>query len=236
MNMKLPKALLLDLDDTILNDTGCVQACWEEASRSCAAELGLEPSVLLLAINKSANWYWSDPERHRIGRLDLREARTEVARLAIAELGFENIELARTIGGIYHDRRDEGIELFPDAIDTLQWFRDCGCKMALLTNGAAGPQREKIERFGVDRFFDALFIEGEVGFGKPDRRVYKLALDALGVTSNEAWMVGDNLEWDVAEPQRLGIFAIWIDGPGMGHEKLKSVKPDRIIRKLSDLR
>jgi FMN phosphatase YigB (HAD superfamily) len=32
-------------------------------------------------------------------------------------------------------------------------------------------------------------------------------MSVLGVEAHETWMVGDNLEWEVAAPQRLGIFA-----------------------------
>ena len=36
-------------------------------------------------------------------------------------------------------------------------------------------------------------------------------MDALGVTAADTWMIGDNLEWEVEMPQRLGIYAIWMD-------------------------
>jgi len=42
-------------------------------------------------------------------------------------------------------------------------------------------------------------------------------------------MIGDNLEWEVEVPQRLGIYAIWIDVHGEGLPAGSSVKPDRII-------
>jgi putative hydrolase of the HAD superfamily len=48
-------------------------------------------------------------------------------------------------------------------------------------------------------------------------------------------MVGDNLEWEVAAPQRLGIHAIWHDGYGTGLPPDCPVRPDRIIRRLSEL-
>ena len=67
-------------------------------------------------------------------------------------------------------------------------------------------------------------------------RVYKRALQLLDVTPADTWMVGDNLEWDVAEPQRQGIFGIWIDLRGSGLPKGHPVRPDRIIRRLSELR
>ena len=64
--------------------------------------------------------------------------------------------------------------------------------------------------------FDHIQIEGEHGFGKPEERAYLHAMEALGVTAPETWMIGDNLEWEVEAPQRLGIFAIWIDVHGAG--------------------
>ena len=48
-------------------------------------------------------------------------------------------------------------------------------------------------------------------------------------------MVGDNLEWDVAAPQRLGIVGIWLDVLGTGLPEASAVTPDRIIRSLSEL-
>jgi putative hydrolase of the HAD superfamily len=234
--MPLPKALLLDLDDTILDDSGSIEHCYREACRVGATRSDIDAGVLYEAINKSAKWFWSDPERHRIGRLDLKVARTEVAHLALKDLGVENEGLAEAIGREYHDCREEALQIFPDSIDTLEWLRTQGCRLALLTNGNAAPQRRKIESFGLGRFFDGIFIEGEVGFGKPDSRVYQLALERLGVEPAETWMAGDHLEWDVAQPQQLGILGIWIDGRGDGHARLGPYKPDRIIRSLSELR
>ncbi len=233
---KLPKAVIPDREDTILNDSGSIDACWREACLAGSARFGIHPDALFDAIRKSGRWFWSDPERHRVGRLNLETARTEVVWQALVELGIENKELAATIGRIYHNSREERLEIFPDAVETLEWLREQGCKLALLTNGNGAPQRRKIETFGLDRLFDAIFIEGEVGFGKPDPRVYRLALGRLSTKPSETWMVGDNLDWDVAQPQRLGIFGIWIDTTGDGHASLGSVKPDRIIRSLSELK
>ena len=48
-------------------------------------------------------------------------------------------------------------------------------------------------------------------------------------------MIGDNLEWEVVAPQRLGIYAIWIDVHGDGLPADSTIKPDRIIRSLTEL-
>jgi len=83
--------------------------------------------------------------------------------------------------------------------------------------------------------FDHILIEGELGFGKPDRRVYETAMEALGSRPGETWCVGDNLEWEVVAPQRLGITGIWHDWRGRGLPTGTTVRPDRIIRSLPDL-
>ena len=64
------------------------------------------------------------------------------------------------------------------------------------------------------------------------KRAYRLALAVLGVEPEETWMVGDNLEWEVAAPQKLGIAGIWMDSAGNGLPKGSTVRPDRIIRRL----
>jgi putative hydrolase of the HAD superfamily len=79
-----------------------------------------------------------------------------------------------------------------------------------VTNGAAEVQRAKIERFELAPLFDAIVVEGEFGLGKPEPAVYAHALASLGVAAADAWMVGDNLEWDVLTPRRLGMKGIWI--------------------------
>jgi putative hydrolase of the HAD superfamily len=130
---------------------------------------------------------------------------------------------------------DEELLLFPDAHETLDRLKEFGVKLALITNGAAEPQRAKVVRFALEHRFDHVQIEGEHGFGKPEERAYIHAMEVLGVGPHETWMVGDNLEWEIVAPQRLGIYAIWHDGYGVGLPSDSPIRPDRIIRRLSEL-
>jgi len=232
-----PRAVLLDLDDTILDDSSLVHECWHEACAGYANRLApLDPVVVADAIRTTSRWFWGDPERHRAGRLELAAARREVVRLALRDLGIEDEPLAAGIGDAYSYRRDVSMEPLPDAIDTVRWLRDSERRLALLTNGGGPAQRKKIERFGLAELFDVILIEGELGFGKPDQRVYHHALGALDVDPSEAWMVGDNLEWDVAAPQKLGVSGVWIDLRGRGVPHQSGVRPNYVVRSLSELR
>ena len=233
----LPRALLLDLDDTILDDSSGVLECWRGACEAHAAQLGgITPQAMYDAVQTASADYWSDPDRHRIGRLDLPKARHEVVARAFRSFGLDASDVALRISTAYAAARHERIRPFDDAVDTVRWFRERGCRLALLTNGAHEAQRTKIDRFELEGLFDVVLIEGALGYGKPDPRVYRHALDALGVAPDETWMVGDNLEWDVGGPQKLGIVGIWIDAKGEGVPATSAVRPDRIIRSLAELR
>jgi putative hydrolase of the HAD superfamily len=150
-----PRALLLDLDDTILDDSSLVHESWLEACGGHADRLApLDAAVVVDAIRKTSKWFWGDPDRHRTGRLQLDAARREVVRLALLDLGIDNTELACGIGDAYSHRRDVGMEALPDAIDTVRWLRDSGRRLALLTNGAGEAQRRKITRFELADLFE----------------------------------------------------------------------------------
>jgi beta-phosphoglucomutase-like phosphatase (HAD superfamily) len=83
---------------------------------------------------------------------------------------------------------------------------------------------------------DAILIERRTGFGKPDPRIYVQALRELGVNPTDAWMVGDHLEWDVAQPQKMGRRGIWVDVRGAGLPDATMIRPDRVLKRLSELR
>lgn len=237
MDDRLPKALLLDLDDTILADSDPGDDCWLAAYQPLVGQLaGISYPQFLAAIHERRNWFWSDFDRGRRGRLDLSIARRHIAADALQQLGIADALLAHEMERVYSAQREQRSHLFPGAIETLQWLRDQGIPLALLTNGAAKAQRKKIERWELASFFDCIVVEGEFGTGKPDERVYLHALNRLGVQPKETWMVGDNLEWDVAAPQWLGIMGIWVDRTGAGVPHTHQVRPHRIIRTLADLR
>ena len=236
MSKPRPRAILFDLDDTILEYDSSADRVW----RSVVAEFaggtaGLDIERFTAALNEYREWYWGDPERHRRGRLDLPLARREVVRGTFDLLGVAAPAMADEIADAYSVQRELVVSPFPGAIETLNHVRAKGIRMALVTNGTSAMQRGKIERFGLESYFDYILIEEEFGAGKPDERVYLHAIEQLDTSPSESWMVGDNLEWEVATPQRLGIFSIWVDSAGTGLPDTANVNPDGIIRRLSEL-
>jgi putative hydrolase of the HAD superfamily len=230
----LPRVLLLDLDDTILDDSGGSGECWlTVCSEVASVRAGIGREELRAAVETTRRWYWGDAGRHRVGRHDLRAASTVIARLALERLGVDDPELARRIGHRYQDLRDARLRPLPGAMATLRRLSDAGVTLGLVSNGGAGAQRAKLERFGLESHFRYVGIEGEVGVGKPCLAAYVKALRALGCAAADAWMVGDNLEWDVRAPQRLGIRGVWVNPAGAAPGE--GTPPDHTIASLADL-
>ncbi len=85
--MDLANALILDLDDTILDAYGNPDEVWRRRCREFADRLGaVTPGQLHGAIVQSREWFWADAGRARRGRLDLREARRHGVRGAFERL------------------------------------------------------------------------------------------------------------------------------------------------------
>jgi putative hydrolase of the HAD superfamily len=237
----LPKAILFDLDDTLISAYNRPDRAWLVIAREFAVDLHPhEPADVATAINHAADVFWADAERHRVGRLQLIDARAVIiadAFEALAKTGHTLPEepLVRRMADRFNAFREEQMHLFDGAHHVVDTFRAKGVRLALITNGAALPQRAKVERFELTHRFHHIQIEGEHGFGKPEERAYRHALSALGVDAKDAWMVGDNLEWEVVAPQRLGIHAIWHDVAGEGLPEGSTIRPDRVIRSLPEL-
>jgi putative hydrolase of the HAD superfamily len=227
------RALLLDLDDTLLDYSGGVDGCWAGACADAAA--GVAQASLVAALAETRRSFWSDPEHNRRQRVDMLRAWTSIATQALQRCGGDP-RLGAAIAEAFASRRRAAMQLFPDARRLLITLRDRGLPLALVTNGDAREQRAKIERHGLAPFFGAIVIEGEFGAGKPDAAVYETALAALGVAAGaDVWMVGDHLEFDVAGPQRLGLRAAWLDRPGVGVPAGAGIRPDRIVRGLDEM-
>ena len=238
---KLPRAILFDLDDTILVAFGPSPSQWQRTIAAFADRLGpIEAAAVAAAIQAASTDLWADPSRHKHWRHRIDEARRKIVADAFAALAASGHPVPPQAVGdamadAYNSLHDEELAMFPDAHETLDELKQRGVLLALITNGAAAPQRAKVVRFALEHRFDHIQIEGEHGFGKPEERAYTHAMAVLGVAPHETWMVGDNLEWEVVGPQRLGIYAIWHDGYGVGLPPGSPIKPDRIIRRLSEL-
>ena len=78
MTDHLPKAILLDLDDTIIQAHGAQGDAWRQVLQTFAGHDAIDDHDHLHDhVVTAARAYWADPEQHRIGRHDIRQARRD---------------------------------------------------------------------------------------------------------------------------------------------------------------
>lgn len=238
MPLKLPRAILLDLDGTLVALGSSRIEYWNTVTRLYHAELGsVRPSALSSEIIRVGDLFWAETGKNKKWRLHLREARRQIVEKACSNLNLLDSKLAFRIADSFSDLRERGenmISVVPGSVETVRFLRDSGVSLALLTNGSSRCQRDKIERFELEQFFDQILIEEEIGLGKPDELIYQEALDRLEISARDAWIVGDNPLWDIVIPQRLGIKGVWINNREM--RAPANMKPFLTVKSFPEIR
>lgn len=111
---------------------------------------------------------------------------------------------------------------FSDTERTLETLRK-QYKVALVSNSDCFSVKAVIEKYGLDKFFDATILSYEIGHLKIDPEMFTAALDRLGVKPHEAVMIGDSINSDIRSAQHAGVNAILIDRRGRGYQDIPYV-------------
>ncbi len=251
------KAVFFDLDDTLVVDEAVSHEALLATARRAMERQGAETERFSREATQHAKRLWQAGPAHPYCRAigisafeclwgnfegeteDLRRLRewsrifrTQVFDHALREQLIESPEGAQDLAENFSRERRLLQRLMPDAKETLTRL-SAKYTLGLLTNGAPDLQREKIAASGLAGFFSVIAVSGEHGIGKPRPEIFhRLAVEA-GVEVQEAVMVGNSLERDIAGAQNAGILSIWIKVPGS--EEQYPVKPHHTILGLAEL-
>jgi len=105
-----------------------------------------------------------------------------------------------------------------DAVSTLASLRENGYRLGLISNASDEDSTQAlVDQGGLRPFFDFILTSAACGWRKPHPRIFQIALNHFKIQPEQAIMVGDTLEADIAGANNLGIYSIWIarrTGPG----------------------
>ncbi|MBV7294249.1 HAD family hydrolase [Corynebacterium sp. TAE3-ERU16] len=196
------KAIIFDLDGTLIDHTGAARA----ASRTWARELGLRGDQTDRWFEIERRWFEAY-EQGTVSHLEQRRGRTREFTGDHTLTDSACDELFGRFLSLYRD----AWTAFPDAEPALRRALETGARVAVLTNSVAEIQSEKLRRTGLDLPGVRLLASGDLGVAKPRPECYRKALELLGVAPGEAVMIGDSYANDVAGPRRAGMAAVWLN-------------------------
>ncbi|WP_210414561.1 HAD family hydrolase [Microlunatus elymi] len=121
--------------------------------------------------------------------------------------------------------------LFPDVLPTLEALSG-KVRLGVITNG-----NSKLDALGLEHFFEVEFVAEQVGFAKPDSRIYEYAAAEVGADPAQLIMVGDSYAKDVAAAELAGWRAVWLrrDDQSPADGPAAIIDPTSMIRDLRQL-
>ena len=155
---------------------------------------------------------WKAYREGRITKEELRPLRFRKAVEGLSIPSFDGMDtLAEAMGTAYVQRAPYRTALFEGAIDVCRVLKARGHRMFILTNGFEEVQHIKVNRSGLEPFFDGVFTSDALGFKKPHPECFAKGLALAGSSAERAVMIGDDWECDVDGAIQAGWGAIHFD-------------------------
>lgn len=123
------------------------------------------------------------------------------------------------------------LDTFPEVKDALG--RLAGVRLAILSNGSPAMLEPLVANAGLAGTLHDVLSVDSVGIFKPDPRVYRLAVERLGVPVDAIGFVSSNC-WDALGAKSFGFRVFWVNRGGLPVDGLGHA-PDHIIRSLAEL-
>jgi putative hydrolase of the HAD superfamily len=128
-------------------------------------------------------------------------------------------------------------EVYPDTVPALEALQARGVRLAVVSNWDERLP-ELLEGLGLAGRLDAVVRSSEVGYEKPDPRIFFAALDRLGLADDDPEgiiHVGDRLKEDVEGAANVGMRAVLIDRRGRHGDDEVPEPATGVIRSLAEL-
>jgi beta-phosphoglucomutase len=209
MSETAPRAVLWDLDGTLIDSGEYHYEAWRETSQaigrpmdreSFAESFGKKNETILREVLGDQ----ADP--HDIERIG--EQKEEIYRRLV---------------------RERGIALLPGAAHWLHRLRATGWRQALATSAPRGNVEAVLPRLGLERFFDAVVVAEDVVTGKPDPAIFLEAARRLGIPPADCIVVED------APGGLLGARRAGMRTVGVLSSHFPALEADLVIASLSEL-
>lgn len=198
--------LLCDADDTVLDFQKAMCTSIVGAARN--AGIKADDETIIKEFGEASYIVWQKLEDKQIERGELDRLRFSMLKDRLGE-DFDVLGCGKK----FLDNLKQTRFLIDGATEFLSAVRARGVKVYIVTNGLAEVAHERLK--ALDGYIDGAFISEEVGYNKPDSRLFDCVFDALGVADKaKTLMFGDSVNSDIRGGINAGIDTCLFDPRG----------------------
>jgi len=206
--MKLPKAILLDLDNTVYEYAPCQQRAMETAQPLVAAARKEWGTFEVFSRDY-------DTARAAIQKLLPGHAASHCRLLYFKTMietatGSSQLGLAMRVYDAFWQGYFAAMRIDEGCAAKLSSWRAAGVRLSWVTNFTTETQLKKLAKIGLTDAADFLVTSEEAGADKPSPLPFQLAMKKLNVRASDCVMIGDDWKSDIEPSLALGIVPIFV--------------------------
>lgn len=140
--------------------------------------------------------------------------------------GIDNEELAQYFEKHFLDEIINFNELIPQTIEILEYLKEKGYQLHVVSNGFHEVTNRKVEKSGLKKYFETVTSAEDAHAMKPDERIFEYSLNLANAEKSESIFIGDDWVADVKGAQNFGLDIIFFDAlkEDKSEEGLKTVQ------------
>ncbi len=189
------KAVLFDLDGTLLNRDASVQSFVEKQYERFMTHLTHTPKEVyierFIALD-NRGYVWKDKVYTQLTK------ELNISSITVEELLDDYVSKFR-----HHCIPFEGLR------EMLDELKNINIKLGIITNGFGQFQLENIKALGIENDFDVISISEWEDIKKPSLEIFERALKKLQVEPATSVFIGDHPMNDIEPSKQVGMISIW---------------------------
>ncbi len=118
-------------------------------------------------------------------------------------------DLSRQLGDFYVLEGPKKTALVDGARRLLDYLQAKHYSMYIVSNGFKEVQNEKIKTSNIAQYFKKVYLSEDIGYQKPNRKIFDTVIRDLGADTAECLMIGDDFAVDIVGAMNAGIDQIY---------------------------
>jgi len=206
--MMLPRAVLFDLDNTLIHRNLGFAAYARQFVidfRASLAETETAESVAAAIMQQDRGGYLP----HGSPFSSIKQA---VSVGLVDEIAWKEAPSLERILAHWSDLSPIHVVEMPGAISVIDGLVERGLAVGIVSNGAERTRRMAVDALGIGQAVRSLLSSERAGVRKPDTRIFAIAAQEMGVEPDKCWFVGDHPLNDIGGALATGMQAVWLRG------------------------